>query len=38
MDLVDIENTDSVYILYDTSTYDLSCKMTEKLLKRLEAK
>ena len=38
MDLVDIENTDSVYILYDTSTYDLSCKMKEKLLKRLEAK
>ena len=38
MDLVDIETTDSVYILYDTSTYDLSCKMKEKLLKRLEAK
>ena len=38
MDLVDTTAADSVYILYDTSTYDLSCKMKEKLLKRLEAK
>ena len=37
IDLVDIENTESVYILYDTSTYNLSCQMKEKLLKRLEA-
>lgn len=37
MDLVDTNLADSVYILYDTSTYDLSCKMKEKLIKRLEA-
>lgn len=38
MELVDIQAVESVYILYDTSTYDLSCKMKEALLKRLEAK
>ena len=37
MDLVDTQKADSVYILYDTSTYDLSCKMKEKLIKNLEA-
>ena len=36
IDLVDIKNVESVYILYDTSTYNLSCQMKEKLLKRLE--
>lgn len=29
-------DVDSVYILYDTSTYNLSCQMKEKLLKKLE--
>jgi len=38
VDMVNIQDSDSVYILYDTSTYDLSCQMKEKLLKRLEGK
>ena len=38
MDLIDTEKVDSVYILYDTSTYDLSCEMKEKFIKKLEAK
>ena len=37
IDMVNIADTESVYILYDTSTYNLSCQMKEKLLKRLEA-
>ena len=37
IDLVNITDAESVYILYDTSTYNLSCQMKEKLLKRLEA-
>jgi len=37
IDLVNIADTESVYILYDTSTYNLSCQMKDKLLKRLEA-
>lgn len=37
IDLVNIADAESVYILYDTSTYNLSCQMKEKLLKRLEA-
>ena len=37
IDLVQTENVDAVYILYDTSTYTLSCQMKEKLLKKLEA-
>ncbi len=36
IDLVDITSADSVYILYDTSTYPLSCQMKEKLVHRLE--
>lgn len=36
IDQVDIQKVDTVYILYDTSTYGLSCQMKEKLLKRLE--
>lgn len=39
MEGVDLINTDVaefVYILYDTSTYNLSCKMKEKLVKNLE--
>lgn len=38
MDLIDTDKVDSVYILYDTSTYDLSCEMKEKFIKKLEAK
>ena len=37
IDLVRTDLVDSVYILYDTSTYTLSCQMKEKLLKKLEA-
>ncbi len=37
IDLIDTDRVDSVYILYDTSTYTLSCQMKEKLLKNLEA-
>ena len=37
IDLVDIQNVDTVYILYDTSTYELSCQMKRKLMERLEA-
>ena len=37
IDLVNIADAESVYILYDTSTYNLSCQMKETLLKRLEA-
>ncbi len=36
IDLVKIDLVDSVYILYDTSTYNLSCKMKEKMLSVLE--
>lgn len=36
IDLVDTAGSDSVYILYDTSTYSLSCQMKEKLIKKLE--
>lgn len=36
IDQIALDKIDSVYILYDTSTYDLSCQMKEKLLKRLE--
>ncbi len=36
MDLVDTQLVDSVYILYDTSTYDLSCDMKKKLINKLE--
>ncbi len=37
MELVDTKSVDSVYILYDTSTYDLACEMKDKFVKRLEA-
>lgn len=37
IDLVQTKDVDAVYILYDTSTYALSCQMKEKLLKKLEA-
>lgn len=37
VDMIRTENVDAVYILYDTSTYSLSCQMKEKLLKKLEA-
>ena len=37
IDLIRTEDVDAVYILYDTSTYGLSCQMKEKLLKKLEA-
>lgn len=37
VDLVQTADMDAVYILYDTSTYSLSCQMKEKLLKKLEA-
>ena len=37
VDIMD-KDIDKLYLLHDTSTYDLSCKMKEKLLKRLEAK
>ncbi len=33
IDMVRTAEVDSVYILYDTSTYTLSCQMKEKLLK-----
>lgn len=39
MDFIDhlkTDEIDSVYILYDTSTYSLSCRMKEKLLEKLE--
>lgn len=36
VDAVRIGDVDSVYILYDTSTYTLSCQMKEKLMKKLE--
>jgi len=36
VDEIATEKVDSVYILYDTSTYNLSCQMKEKLLKKLE--
>ena len=36
IDLIKTDSVDSVYILYDTSTYNLSCKMKEKLLSILE--
>lgn len=36
VDAIRTEDVDSVYILYDTSTYSLSCQMKEKLLKKLE--
>lgn len=37
IDLILTKGLDAVYILYDTSTYSLSCQMKEKLLKKLEA-
>ncbi len=36
IDLINTASVDSVYILYDTSTYNLSCKMKEKLIATLE--
>lgn len=36
VDQIRIEDVDAVYILYDTSTYDLSCQMKSKLMNRLE--
>ena len=36
IDLIKRDSVDSVFILYDTSTYNLSCKMKEKLLAVLE--
>ncbi len=36
IDAIRLEDTEAVYILYDTSTYDLSCRMKEKLMGRLE--
>ena len=36
IELIDLKNVDSVYILYDTSTYNLSCQMKDKLMQRLE--
>ncbi len=36
IDLIKTDLVDSVYILYDTSTYNLSCKMKEKILSVLE--
>ena len=38
IDLVRTDSVDSVYILYDTSTYNLSCQMKAKLLNKLEAR
>lgn len=38
IDLIDTTKVDSVYILYDTSTYNLSLEMKAKLLKNLEGK
>lgn len=37
IDMIRTADVDSVYILYDTSTYPLSCQMKDKLLKKLEA-
>lgn len=37
INLIRTEDLDAVYILYDTSTYSLSCQMKEKLLSKLEA-
>ena len=36
VDKVNLEGVDKVYILYDCDTYGISCKMKQKLLKRLE--
>ena len=36
MDLVDTDKVDSVYILYDTSTYDTACQMKKKFIEKLE--
>ena len=36
VDMVQTDKVDAIYILYDTSTYTLSCQMKEKLLKKLE--
>lgn len=36
MDLIRTEDTEAVYILYDTSTYELSCRMKDKLISKLE--
>lgn len=36
VDEIATDKVDAVYILYDTSTYNLSCQMKEKLLKKLE--
>lgn len=36
VDLIKTKEVDYVYILYDTSTYGLSCKMKEKLVSNLE--
>ncbi len=36
VDLIKTSDVESVYILYDTSTYNLSCRMKEKLVKNLE--
>ena len=36
VDKVKLEGVDKVYILYDCDTYGISCKMKQKLLKRLE--
>ena len=36
VDLIKTDAVDAVYILYDTSTYDHSCRMKEKLMKKLE--
>ncbi len=37
IDLVNTDLVDNVFILYDTSTYNLSCRMKDKLLAVLEA-
>ncbi len=36
IDSIDFNKVDSVYILYDTSTYGVSCQIKEKLIGRLE--
>ncbi len=36
VDMINLESIHSVYILYDTSTYNLSCQIKEKLIHRLE--
>ena len=38
IDTLPLEKIDSIFILYDTSTYHLSCEVKEKIIKRLEAK